>query len=112
MNHFDWNRLPIIDWELGKRLAGNQVDLAEDMMAMLKRSLPSEFAEIKNLTHQRDYSELLRHVHSLHGASAYCGTPRLKALLGVIEKQLRNQVVEEIDELVEELGGIVREMVN
>ena len=108
MNNLDWNTLPIIDWELGMRLAGNQSDLAEDMIAMLKKTLPDEFAEIKNHAALRNYNDLLRCVHKLHGAASYCGTPRLKALLAVIEMRLKHESKEnEIDGLIVELDSVV-----
>lgn len=40
MPDLELNNLPVIDRDLGKQLAGNQSDLAEEMIAMLRKSLP------------------------------------------------------------------------
>ncbi len=109
MNYLDWNNLPIVDWELGKRLAGNQVDLAEDLMSMLTKSLPNEVVIMNELVVQKNYPELLKRVHTLHGAASYCGTPRLKALLGYFERGLLDGGMEEdaLSGMVKELGAVV-----
>jgi hypothetical protein len=45
--HNNSNELPVIDWELGKKLAGNDIMLAEEMLYLFAKSLPQELESIK-----------------------------------------------------------------
>lgn len=86
--------LPIVDWELGMRLAGNQRDLAEDLLAMFVQNLPDELTTIKTLHQSQNYPELQQRVHKLHGAACYCGIPRLKMVLSELETNLKNNIID------------------
>lgn len=103
--------LPIIDWELGKRLAGNQIDLAKDMIAGLLKSLPDDFAAIKHLAASGNNTELLKQVHKLHGAVAYCGTPRLKSTLAQLELLLKSVSSANTSQLMQELENEVHALI-
>ncbi|TAK77162.1 MAG: hypothetical protein EPO11_03005, partial [Gammaproteobacteria bacterium] len=85
------NHLPTIDWELALRLAGNKQDLAEEIFGMFVKMLPDDLSKLNQLHQNSNYSELLRHVHRLHGAICYCGVPRLKAIIARIEMDLKNK---------------------
>jgi len=102
--------LPIIDKELGIRLAGNQPDLAHDMIVMLSKGLPQDLADINHAFTNNDYPELLRYVHKLHGAVAYCGTPRLKEVLAQIETKLKRNMKDEIPTLMQRLQVEVHDL--
>lgn len=103
MPDLELNNLPVIDRDLGKQLAGNQSDLAEEMIAMLRKSLPQELADIQAAAAKKQYHELSRLIHKLHGAVAYCGTPRLKAALKQIEMQLRQESYVGVDKMLAQL---------
>jgi two-component system sensor histidine kinase BarA len=99
----DLENLLFIDWELGKKLAGNKIDLAEDLLEMLVKSLPDDLAQIKTLYNKQDYSELLKAVHKLHGAFSYCGTPRLKIVAAHLESNLKNNIINDLSTLLNQL---------
>jgi len=87
----------VIDWKLGIKLAGNKHDLAKDMLDWLVTSLPNEINAIRQANKNKNFPELLKHVHKLHGAVCYCGVPRLKATVSSFETALKNNETNEID---------------
>ncbi len=68
----------IIDWELGKKLAGGRSELAKEFLRKLIASLPQDKAYINKDYAEKDWEALRNHVHKLHGACCYCGVPQLK----------------------------------
>jgi two-component system, NarL family, sensor histidine kinase BarA len=87
-------QLPIIDWEDSTRLAGHKKELARDMLNMLARDLPLELQTMQSLNQDKNYQELLRTVHKLHGAVCYTGTPRLKRILSTLETNLKTNIMD------------------
>lgn len=85
--------LPVIDWSLGTKLAGNKKDLAEDMLSLLIHGLNNEMTLIKQNYQNKNYQQLLQKVHKLHGAACYCGVPRLKSVIASIESDLKNNIM-------------------
>lgn len=86
--------MPVIDWEDGIRLAGHKKELARDILQLLVRDLPKELALIHNLYHDKNYTELAKTVHKLHGAVCYTGTPRLKTVLAALETHLKTHIMD------------------
>lgn len=97
------NKLPIIDWDLSIKLAGNKKDLAEDMLNMLVNNLSADITSIKTCYKLKDYQGLLKRVHRLHGALCYCGLPRLKSVINQLELDLKNNIYTNLAELFLEL---------
>ena len=97
--HSSLNMKPVIDWELGIKLVNNKKDLAEEMLFLLTKSLPSELFEIKKAYANKDYPELLKNTHKLHGAVCYCGVPRLKDAIFILETSLKQKKYSEIETL-------------
>lgn len=91
MSHNEWNHLPIIDWELGTRLAGHHIDLAKDMLMMLTSRLSDDLELINSHYEENNLTALQSQIHKLRGAVAYCGTPRLKAALAEVDQELKLQ---------------------
>ena len=60
--------LPIIDWEQSKKLAGNKKELAAEMLNMLVSTLSNEAAAITHAHEEKNYQELHKRLHKLHGA--------------------------------------------
>ena len=80
-----------LDWELSLKLANNKPDLAKDMLKMMVES-NHETARVIHAAYQgQDFDDLLQHIHKLHGASCYVGTPRLKSLSSQYETKLKKQ---------------------
>lgn len=86
--------MPIIDWEEGIRLAGHKKELARDILNLLMKDLPRELILIHSLHQAKNYSELAKTVHKLHGAVCYTGTPRLKTVLAALETQLKTHIMD------------------
>jgi len=80
---------PVIDWSLSLKLAGNKQELAEELLNLLTASLADEVRIIKQFNTDKNYHELQQHLHKLHGAVCYCGTPRLKKSIAALETALK-----------------------
>ena len=103
----DLSALPIIDWEMGARLAGNNRELAQELLAFLCKTLPAEMTAIKQAFLDKQYIELLQRIHKLHGGVSYCGLPRLKTLLASIESDLRKNKFDDLSDLITRLESEV-----
>lgn len=90
---------PVIDWELGTKLANNKREIAEEMLTLLVKNLPSEFGDIKQAYENQKFADLLQFVHKLHGAVCYCGVPRLKVAIAAFESALKQNRMEDVDAL-------------
>lgn len=95
--------LPIIDWDEAIRIAGHQKDLARDILNMLARELPKELDSIQALHKAKNYPDMLRSVHKLHGAVCYAGTPRLKSILSTLETNLKTNIMDDSSSLLVQL---------
>lgn len=92
-----------IDFELGKKLAGNKEDLAQEMLEMLIAELPTDQAKIKKAYQNNNLHELREEVHKLHGACCYVGVPKLKSLARELEDAIAISATEKIQYYVAEL---------
>jgi len=109
--------LPVIDWDDAIRLAGHKKELARDLLDMLAELLPKELETIHHLYEHKNYHEMQKVVHKLHGAVCYTGTPRLKLVLATLETSLKfhimgssssllSQLDTEVDQLLEHISII------
>jgi two-component system sensor histidine kinase BarA len=92
-----------LDWELSLKLANNKADLAKDMLKMMVESNHETGRVIHAAYQAQDFDELLQHIHKLHGASCYVGTPRLKSLSNQYETKLKKQQYNLLEDLHAEL---------
>ncbi len=106
------NHLPVIDWALGLRLAGNQQDLANDLLALAMKSLLSDVATIKQCYAIKNYEEMQQQAHKLHGALCYLGLPRIKILVAHIETELKEKKLDDIPLLLQQLDTEVTLLAN
>lgn len=97
------NHLPVIDWELGVKLAGNKRELAEEILGLLISRLPDEISSIKQSYTAKKYPELRQQLHKLRGALCYCGTPRLKIIVERLESDLKNNIMDDLSPLFNQL---------
>lgn len=97
------SHLPVIDWDLGKKLAGNRPDLAKEILSFLVKRVSDDLALIKYLYDQGNQAELLRQIHKLHGALCYCGVPRLQILAGRLEMDLKSHIMTHLKSLLDQL---------
>ncbi|ASK33495.1 hybrid sensor histidine kinase/response regulator [Alcanivorax sp. N3-2A] len=84
----------VVDHALGRRRAGGREQLAQDMFAMLLSSLDQDAPGISALAEANDRGALLERVHRLHGATRYCGTPRLELAARALEEGLKKDVAD------------------
>jgi two-component system sensor histidine kinase BarA len=70
--------LPVVDFVSGLEKASGKLGLARDMFTMLMDSLDKDQRQMSALYQQGDYKALLEDVHRLHGATHYCGVPRIQ----------------------------------
>lgn len=102
--------LPVIDWESAIKLAGNKKELAEEILCSLIKTLPEDLNKIKACYDAKNYPQLLREVHKLHGAVCYCGLPRLKTVLEKLETQLKTNIMDCSSSLLNQLDIEVRRL--
>lgn len=69
--------LETVDLVSGLEKASGKLSLAKDMFSMLADTLKRDQNQINQFYQQGDYKALLELVHRLHGATHYCGVPRL-----------------------------------
>lgn len=93
------NQTPTIDWDLAIKLANNKREIAEEMLSLLMNNLPGEYAAIKQAWDDRNFIDLLKLVHKLHGAVCYCGVPRLKNALASFESALKQNKISDFPAL-------------
>jgi two-component system, NarL family, sensor histidine kinase BarA len=108
------DHLPTIDWEDGIRLAGHKKELARDILNMLARDLPRELTIIHEQFQAKNYQEMQKTVHKLHGAVCYTGTPRLKTVLAALETSLKTNIMDGssplLDQLNTEVGRLLEQI--
>lgn len=101
---------PVIDWEQGTKLANNKRDLAEEMLSLLLKNLPLEFADIKKSHEEKNFVELLQRIHKLHGAVCYVGVPRLKNAISKFESALKQNKFADVPVLFSKFEFEVNEL--
>jgi two-component system sensor histidine kinase BarA len=79
----------IIDWALSLKRANNKPDLAKELLELLVEDLQQTQNKILQAGKTKDLKELLHYTHKLHGATCYCGVPRLENAAAMLESQLK-----------------------
>ena len=82
---------PHIDPALALKRCAGKTTLVADMHRTLSRQLPGDAEHIRHAHQQQDTAQLLEQVHRLHGATRYCGTPRLEQRAAQLESLLKHQ---------------------
>ncbi|MZR62190.1 response regulator [Alcanivorax sp. DP30] len=88
----DASNLEVFDAALARRRAGGREALANEMLTMLLDSLSHDRPAISAAFDGGDDDALLEKVHKLHGATRYCGTPRLEHAAKALEEALKTGV--------------------
>lgn len=102
------NDLPILDQAAGLKLAGQNARLAEEIFGLFMKELETEIPAFHTLLSSKNYQELQRRVHKLHGACCYTGTPRIKCLLHTLETELKSPIMENLAPILDQLDTEVR----
>lgn len=97
-----------LDPALALQRCAGKADLVEDMHSRLFAQLPEEAADLVRLGKMADHQQLLEQVHRLHGATRYCGTPKLEYFAGALETLLKSHgtdvdIAQALADLIEEM---------
>ena len=103
-------RTPVIDLPLGLERASGKLDLAKDMFAMLIDNLEEDRSRLQQLREQSDYKGMLEAVHRLHGATHYCGVPRVQQAARHAEVLLKQGQYELLEEAMTLLNDALNEL--
>lgn len=82
----DPDGLPLIDPADALARAGGRAEVAAELFALLRRSLPQTAEELRAAGHRGDLDGVREAVHRLRGATLYCGVPRLRAWCTEVEQ--------------------------
>ena len=95
----------IIDWNRCLELANHKPELAQEILSLAMTQFPKDIDLIRKAYFEKDFSELLKLVHKLHGALCYTGLPRLKNVTSHLEKLLKkkNFTQDEVGTFIDEL---------
>ncbi|WP_251359360.1 two-component sensor histidine kinase BarA [Kangiella sp. TOML190] len=92
-----------LDWELSLKLANNNLELATDMLKLFVDTNFETSKSIHAAYQAQEFETLLTHVHKLHGASCYLGTPKLKRISSQYETKLKKQKYNQLEDIHSEL---------
>ncbi|MBQ0754655.1 MAG: response regulator [Gammaproteobacteria bacterium] len=81
--------LSVFDHQLALSRCANKADLVCDMHKMLIDGLDEDVDQITIMMSEGNFQALLERVHKLHGATRYCGTPRLESAARHLELSLK-----------------------
>ena len=107
----DIQHLPIIDWTLATKMAGNKREVAEEILTLFMKNLSTEMSAINQSYQNNRYKELGSQLHKLHGALCYCGLPRLKMLVAKMEMDIKQNNMDAIADMVTVLNDEVKLLV-
>lgn len=80
---------PVLDIAIAIEKAGGKSDLAKELFAMLLNELP-ELKNLMNMAYQaNDPQGFWDHTHKIHGSTAYCGVPALRAAAKALENDIK-----------------------
>jgi len=81
--------LPVFDQQLAMQRCASKQALVRDMHRMLLEQIDEDALQLSTLLAENRFKQLLECVHKLHGATRYCGTPRLEAAARDLEMALK-----------------------
>lgn len=85
-----------IDWQLCLKNAMNNPQLAEELLAELIATLPTEQRAFAKSFAMQDWQTLREQVHKLHGGCCYTGVPDLQQACKALERAVVDNQIEEI----------------
>lgn len=100
----------VLDIKLAITLAGNSRQVAEEIFAILLKTLPIEYENIKHAYISQDTAQLINYLHKLHGALNYCGVPKLKFTTIALETAAKKNDITELPALFIQFENAVNEL--
>ena len=101
----------VYDPDEATRLAGGNLQLAEELMGMLIKELPEHKSRIEFAKKEADILQLKQDIHKLHGATSYCGVPMLRARARELENLIDNQQLDKLDDHYFELIAAIDKLI-
>ncbi|MBI2382061.1 MAG: two-component sensor histidine kinase BarA [Gammaproteobacteria bacterium] len=93
----------VIDWEQSLSMAGGKAELASDLLSMLIANIPVARQQIVKAHGEQNQALMRDQVHKFHGATCYCGVPRLKWAAATLETALKTRDVGDTETELEDL---------
>jgi len=85
----------IFDKQQALEQAGDDPALAKDLLQMLFAELPELIEKLKQALAENNHTALWDHAHKIHGSTAYCGVPALRAAANSMEQLIKDKMVAE-----------------
>ncbi len=79
----------IVDRELALEQVGGNAELAEELFRMLLVDLATRTEIIKGALVRGDHDTIRAEVHSINGATAYCGVPALRSVAQELDRRFK-----------------------
>lgn len=102
----------IFNKQLAIELAGDDPSLAKDLFQMLIAELPELLAKLKQALADNNNQALWDHAHKIHGSTAYCGVPALKAAAHSLEQLIKDEMVSEYFAGVEIIDAEIERLIS
>ncbi len=90
---------------------GNNSVLAKDLFEMLIAELPEQKNKLQQALTDNDHKALRDHAHKIHGSTAYCGVPGLKAAAYDLECLIRDKVEARLVDGVTRVAGEIDRLI-
>lgn len=102
----------LIDWEQTVHLAGEDADLAKDILTLTYRSLPTDLEEISLAIKDVDERELRRLLHKLEGGISYVKLPVLESATLALHEAVNNSENDKYTALFNTLHEAINATIN
>ena len=104
--------LECFDSEEALKLAGGNSELAEELFEMLIIELPNYETNIKQALDKNNIKDLKYHTHKIHGATSYCGVPKLREAASALENKIDMNELDKLQEDTEHLLASIKELID
>ncbi len=101
---------PVYDRAEAVRRAAGREDVAAELFAVLQRSLPETRERLVDAMQSQNADAVRATAHSLRGAAAYCGVPRLEAAVTSVEQEAQRGTWEGLTRALDELLRAIDEI--
>ena len=81
--------MSLFDKDLALKQAGGNADLAKELFEMLIKDLPISQQAMNSAHSKKDKEAFWKATHKIHGGTAYCGVPDLKAACKALEDKIK-----------------------
>lgn len=102
----------IFDREQALENAAGDAELAKELLTMLLHELPDLKDKLKHALMENDNQSLWDHAHKIHGSTAYCGVPALKATAHALEQAIKQENEAQIKEYVAKVCDEVERVIS